>query len=321
MAVKQRMPAAISPDLIARFRAPLAWIDTASVPVGIAVSGGPDSLALLLLAHAAWPGRVHAATVDHGLRPEAAAEALFVADLCAGLGIAHAALRPPAPIRGSIQQAARNARYLLLEDWRAAYGLLCIMTAHHADDQAETLMMRLNRGAGVGGLAAIRAVNGKIVRPLLSWRHKELADIVAAWGIHAINDPSNADRRFDRVRMRQALRSADWLDVPALTRSAAHLADAEAALNWAAGRLEEDHIISDDESLILDTADLPEELVRRILLRAIVRLDPGAAPSGPDLDRTLAALRRGGKISLGALVLSGGARWRIAAAPPRRITQ
>ena len=312
------MSDAISSDLIARFRAPLAWIDTESTCVGIAVSGGRDSLALLLLAHAAWPGRVYAATVDHGLRPEAAEEARVVAGICANRAIPHATLRPSAPISGSVQQAARKARYALLEEWRSAHGLMCIMTAHHADDQAETLLMRLNRGSGVGGLAAIRATNGYIVRPLLAWRREELGEIVKAAGWQAAADPSNHDDRFDRVRMRKALAQADWIDVAALARSTGHLADAEAALSWMTTRLEDDHIISQEQSLVLDPAALPEELIRRLLLRAIARLDPAALPSGPELDRALGILRSGGKTSLGALVLTGGAPWRITPAPPRR---
>ncbi|MBB5684030.1 tRNA lysidine(34) synthetase TilS [Sphingobium boeckii] len=312
------MPVAISPDLIERFRSPLAWIDAATARIGVAVSGGPDSLALLMLAHGAWPGRVHAATVDHGLRPEAAHEAAFVAGLCAAQGIAHSTLSPTCPITGSVQQAARRARYALLEEWRTTHGLMCIMTAHHADDQAETLLMRLNRGAGVGGLAGIRAENGHVIRPLLAWRREDLAAIVSNCGLHHVNDPSNADSRFDRVRMRTALRTAEWIDIPALARSAAHLADAEAALSWAADRLESEHIIEEEQRLVFDPASLPEELVRRLLLRAIARLDPSAEPSGPELDRALAALRSGRKTSLGALVLSGGKRWRIAPAPPRR---
>lgn len=312
------MPDAISPDLVARFRAPAAWIDAATAPIGVAVSGGPDSLALLLLAHAAWPGRVHAATVDHGLRAEAADEASMVARICADRGIPHATLRPASPIAGSVQQAARKARYALLETWRAEHILMCIMTAHHADDQAETLLMRLNRGSGVGGLSAIRERNGYIVRPLLGWRRDELGAIVRACGLHPAIDPSNRDERFDRVRLRKALAGADWIDVPSVARSAAHLADAEAALSWVADRLESNHIVQQEQALALVHEGLPEELVRRLLLRTIARLDPAAAPSGPELDRALFALRRGGKISLGALILSGGVRWTIAHAPPRR---
>jgi tRNA(Ile)-lysidine synthase len=149
------------PESLARFQADLDRLTGGAGRVGIAVSGGPDSLALLLLAHAAIPGGIAAATVDHGLRAEAAGEAAFVAALCATLGIPHATLRPGAPITGNIQSSARKARYALLEIWADQHNLDWIATAHHADDQAETLLMRLSRGAGVAGLSGVRAVNGR----------------------------------------------------------------------------------------------------------------------------------------------------------------
>ena len=104
-----------SPDQVERFRADLEAIGGEAPPgIGVAVSGGPDSLALLLLARAAYEGRVHAATVDHGLRPESADEAVFVARLCADLGLPHMVLRPETPIEGNLQSAARRVRYALL---------------------------------------------------------------------------------------------------------------------------------------------------------------------------------------------------------------
>src|SRR5262245_16934078 len=130
-------------DPVVRFRADLQDLAGAEAgKLGIAVSGGPDSLALLLLAEAAFPGRVQAATVDHGLRTESADEAAFVAALCRQRDIPHATLRPETPIEGNIQSAARRARYALLEAWRSEQRLDWILTAHHADDQAETLLMR-----------------------------------------------------------------------------------------------------------------------------------------------------------------------------------
>lgn len=303
------------PDLVARFSADASPPDGL---VGVAVSGGPDSLALLLLAAAAWPGRVAAATVDHRLRPEAAAEAAYVGRICARLGVAHAILTPAAPITGSLQAAARKARYALLEAWRARMGAGCVMTAHHADDQAETLLMRLNRSAGLGGLAGIRRANGLVLRPLLGWRRAELATIVAAAGIAPVADPSNEDDRFDRVRIRAALTRADWIDIPALAASAAYLADAEAAMAWTVARLVDERVAAEGDALVLDPADLPEELLRRLLLTLIARIDPAAAPGGPALDRLLGVLRAGGQASMGGALCRGGARWRIAAAPPRR---
>jgi tRNA(Ile)-lysidine synthase len=209
---------------------------------GVAVSGGPDSLALLLLAHAALPGRVIAATVDHGLRPEAPTEAAQVAAVCADLGVPHETVRVEVSA-GNLQAQAREARYDALCRSFGTRGAEVFATAHHADDQAETLLMRLNRGSGLGGLAGIRArraVVGErplgeylLVRPLLNWRRGELADIVRAEGIEPAYDPSNDDTRFDRVQMRRALAETPWLDPLALARSAEHLQDAEDAVEAA----------------------------------------------------------------------------------------
>ena len=200
--------------------------------MGVAVSGGPDSVALLLLDHAARPGSVEAATVDHGLRPESAAEAQWVAQLCQELGVRHETLRV-AVEAGNLQSKAREARYDALDDWMGRSGLIVVATAHHADDQAETLLMRLNRGSGLPGLTGVRPSGavpggkGRLLRPLLGWRKTELEALVRAAGIEPIADPSNRDSRFDRVRIRQALAGADWLDPLGLARSAALLGEAD----------------------------------------------------------------------------------------------
>src|SRR5258708_6038677 len=171
--------------LLDRFRANLDALVAPDLSIGIAVSGGPDSFALLLLAAAARPGQVEAATVDHGLRPEAADEALFVAGICAGLGVPHSIL----PIcwgevpETAIQERARQQRYRLLGYWAEEHTLDALATAHHADDQAETLLMRLARGSGVRGLAGMRprsvapGSQVQLVRPLLGWRRIELEEI------------------------------------------------------------------------------------------------------------------------------------------------
>ena len=107
----------------------------------------------------------------------------MVAQWCAGRGIPHATLSPSSPITGSIQASARAARYALLHQWRQERALGWLLTAHHADDQLETLLMRLNRSSGVGGLAGIRARNGTVLRPMLSWRRAELMEIARAQGL------------------------------------------------------------------------------------------------------------------------------------------
>lgn len=208
----------------------------------MAVSGGPDSLALLLLAQAALPGRVIAATVDHGLRREAAGEAAMVARVCASLAIPHQTVAVEvAP--GNVQTRAREARYDALCRSFGGRGTAVFATAHHADDQAETVLMRLNRGSGLAGLAGIRerrVVIGEnplgeylLVRPLLHWRRTELARLVSDAGIEPAHDPSNEDTAFDRVRMRHALAALPWLDPLAVARSAALLQEAEDAVEEA----------------------------------------------------------------------------------------
>src|SRR4051794_11359983 len=166
----------IDPRLVRRFAGDLADQCGAELGLlGVAVSGGPDSLALLLLSEAAAPGRVRAATVDHGLRAESGSEAAFVARLCAERGIPHATLAVEVSRSGKgLQAAAREARYVALGGWMLRDGIGTLLTAHHADDQAETLLMRLNRGTGLGGLAGIRAAavfpqggeNARLCRPL-----------------------------------------------------------------------------------------------------------------------------------------------------------
>jgi tRNA(Ile)-lysidine synthase len=233
-----RSPAAADPppELVARFVESLArlWPDRGRL--GLAVSGGSDSLALLLLAEAAIPGQFDVATVDHGLRPESANECTMVADLCAARGVDCAILRVTVG-SGNLQSEARRVRYAALLDWAEHRDLSAIATAHHADDQAETLLMRLNRGSGLAGLVGVREARFmpgsavSLVRPLLGFRRAELADLVGAAGLDPVQDPSNADERFDRVRIRSALAAADWLDPLALSRSACLLGEAQQAIS------------------------------------------------------------------------------------------
>ena len=166
------------------------------------------------MAAAALPERVEAATVDHGLRPESADEARDVAEICSALGVPHEILTVTVE-PGNLQSAARSARYAALAGWMERRNLTALATAHHADDQAETLLMRLNRASGVAGLAGVRArglVPGTelpLLRPLLGWRRTELGAIVAAAGVVPAQDPSNSNDRFDRVRLRKELAAAE----------------------------------------------------------------------------------------------------------------
>jgi tRNA(Ile)-lysidine synthase len=290
--------------------------------LALAVSGGPDSLALLVLAHAAFPDRIEAATVDHRLRSGSAGEAAMVADICAQLGVAHAVL-PVAVAQGNIQAEARAARYAALAGWMKERGLTALATAHHADDQAETLLMRLNRGSGVAGLAGVRSwgeVPGTrlpLLRPLLGWRRVDLAEVVAAAGLTAAADPSNTDERFDRVRIRQALTDADWLNAEALAQSAGHLADADGALDWAARREWSEQV--EKTGLGVSYRPMaPRAVALRVLARIVTELT-GEEPRGSAVARLFDSLTAGQPASIGTLVvrpLPGG--WSFTLAPLRR---
>ncbi len=313
------------PDLTGRFRADLAALGFAGGKLALAVSGGPDSLALLALAHAALPAAVEAATVDHGLREAAAAEARAVAAICADIGVPHMVLTVEvAP--GSVQSEARTARYTALARWMEARGLAALATAHHADDQAETLLLRLNRASGVAGLAGVRArgaVPGTqlpLLRPLLGWRRAELAGVVDAQGWQAADDPSNTDDRFDRARLRKELARADWLDVPALAASAAHLADADAALAWAAAR-EWNECVERAPMGLTYRPRAPRAVALRVIARIVAELD-GTAARGSALARLFDALVARQPASIGGLVARAVPEgWTFSKAPRRASTR
>jgi tRNA(Ile)-lysidine synthase len=322
------MAAAPPPNLVSRFRLDLEAVAGADPqPLALAVSGGPDSLALLLLAHAAFPGRVSAATVDHGLRAGSAEEAAAVGRLCGELGVPHAVLAATVEAAGEgLQATARKARYAALAAWMDHEGLGLLLTAHHCDDQAETLLMRLNRGSGVAGLAGVRAAGPvpgsggrlRLGRPLLGWRRSELEAVVAAAGVEPARDPSNADERFDRVRLRRRLAEAPWLDPAAIARSAALLAEAEAALDWTAGPLFAARTEVEAGAVTLRPNGLPPELLRRLVLHCLLQLAPRAKPRGEALAMFIARLGEGGTATLCDVKGRGGETWRFEPAPQRR---
>jgi tRNA(Ile)-lysidine synthase len=311
-------------EAITRFAADLDALAPADARVGLAVSGGPDSLALLLLATAARPGRVEAATVDHGLRLESAGEAAMVAALCDKLGVRHQALLADwsEPPTANVQAEARALRYRLLNDWAVERALPFLATAHHADDQAETLLMRLARGAGVRGLGGTRARRAlsedvTLIRPLLGWRKAELVRLVAEAGIEAVDDPSNRDPKHDRSRIRKLLEKSDWADPARLAASAAALRDADDALDWALAPLLSSRLRRDGDALIIEPLDLPRELKRRLLLAAFAELG-APIPRGPELIRAMDRLDAGETATLSGIKLDGGSLWRLSPAPPRR---
>jgi tRNA(Ile)-lysidine synthase len=264
--------------------------------IAVAVSGGPDSLALAILLDR-WAkrrgGRAIALTVDHGLRRESAVEARRVARWMRSRGITHRTLawRGRKPKRG-IQAAARDARYALLEGWCRRHAILHLALAHHRDDQIETFLMRLGRGSGLDGLAAMSAIaeraGVRLLRPLLDVDKSRLVASLAAMGQDWIEDPSNANPAFERVRLRRlrpGLECAGFA-AGAIARTAAALARAR-AVN--AGRI---------DALLVMAAMTPEGLVRLpgdwlagvprpVALRALARLlvAVGGAGYGPRQER------------------------------------
>ena len=312
----------IGPAPLARFEACLSALGCgADDALGLAVSGGSDSSALLLLVAAARPGRVFAATVDHGLRSESAAEAAGVAGLCARLGVPHATLRVTVePQRGGLQAAAREVRYDALNGWCPAPWLL---TAHQRDDVAESLLMRIARGSGVRGLARmaehVRLRAGlAMLRPLLDWSRAELLGICAAAGVDPADDPSNQDPRFDRTRARQLLARTAWLEPERLARAAANLADADAALDYYFELAWSERIATDEPDLLaIDAEKLPHDTRRRIAARAIEWIG-GLEPPREGLETFLARLGTGDHATLAGVHAHPGPPWRFTPAPPRR---
>jgi tRNA(Ile)-lysidine synthase len=322
--------AAPSEALVARFDAALQRLWPDGGKLGLAVSGGPDSLAMLLLAEAAIPGRFEVATVDHGLRPEAADECAMVAEVCAERGIPCEVLAVEVG-EGNVQASARNARYEALLGWAMDREINALATAHHADDQAETLLMRLNRASGVAGLAGVREVTSvgqwipDVIRPLLHFLRVELLDVVERAGLTPVQDPSNADDRFDRVRIRKALADADWLDIPALAASAVNLADAEDAIEWCVMREWTEQAEGSREEVryrgYWDTfghlSFVPHEIIVRIVQRAVGCF--GGAPTRRECAALAARLMQdeGGNLA-GVLATVEGKQWVFRREPPRR---
>jgi tRNA(Ile)-lysidine synthase len=248
----------IAPDELERLFGPLGA--SSKVPCALAVSGGSDSTALMVL-FAGWlarcgqdPARHVVLTVDHGLRAASAAEAVAVAAQAAALGFRHGVLvwdgpKPPA----GIQAAARRARYALIAGYMRANGIASLLTAHTRDDQAETLLMRLARGSGVDGLAAmaprtplaeLEDADGldadaiEVLRPLLGVAKARLQATLASRGIGWIEDPSNQMPEFERTRLRAALPQLAEIGLTGdmLALSAMRLRRARAALADAADR-------------------------------------------------------------------------------------
>ena len=222
--------------------------------------------------------RVEAVTVDHALRPESAAEALGVAEFCAALGIPHSILRwseGPKP-QGNLMDQARRARAALMAEWAKARGISHIFLGHTADDVAETFLMNLARSAGLEGLSGLRPrwSEGGVTwsRPLLSVTREGLRAYLRGQGVAWVDDPSNDNPRFARVRARQALKALKPLGISSetLSESARHLARARAALQGELAERITSQVTEIAGSLTFTPADFPPEMLRLLLGQAIL---------------------------------------------------
>lgn len=310
----------------------------------IGVSGGPDSTALLLLART-WryglldgPGFL-VATVDHGLRPESAAEAAAVGALCYRLGIPHVILpwRGPKP-RSGVQEAARDERYALLRAFARENGVSALALAHTLDDQAETVLFRLCRGSGIGGLAAMRPMTRRngltVLRPFLDVPKARLVATLEASGTPFVRDPSNSDPKFARPRLRALapVLEDEGLDAERLALLARRAARADAALEMAVDAAQSRVSLgrwSEGAEIRLDSGPffaLSEEIGLRLLVRALTsKASEGVVELGK-AERLHAAIvaaqgeaARLRRTLAGAVVTLKQGYISIAKAPPRQV--
>ncbi|WP_407148839.1 tRNA lysidine(34) synthetase TilS [Bradyrhizobium sp. ORS 86] len=316
----------------------------ASTPaIVLAVSGGPDSVALMWLA-ARWRRglsrgpRLIAVTIDHGLRPEAAREARDVKRLAQSLDLAHSTLRWTGPKpRTGVPAAAREARYRLLVQAARKHGATHVLTAHTRDDQAETLLMRMLRGSGIAGLSAMARETERdgvrVARPLLDISKSRLIATLNKARIGFADDPTNRDLAFTRPRLRALMPALaeEGGDARSLARLATRLARANAAVEVLVDGAERYLALKEKDASRpgLDAAlfaAMPEEIRVRLLKRAIERTGhEGPAELGKVetllavLDRVIA--QRGLRLKqtlAGAVVSVAGGRIRVEPAPPRR---
>lgn len=294
------MTPALTPAEFAGLMAPLGPFE-ARPRVAVAVSGGADSLCLALLAHhwaVALGGQAVALTVDHGLRPEAAVEAAQVGAWLAAQGMEHHVLRwEGAKPAADIQAEARTARYALLEGWCAANDVLHLLLAHHQDDQAETLLLRLARGSGVDGLAAMAPVSEtfslRLLRPFLGVPRARLAATLAARGLGWIEDPSNRNAAFARVRMRNLMPvlEGEGMSASRLAATARRLGRARAALEDGVAEAAARHVEMHAAGYAVVAADVFRQLSEEVGLRLLARLVQAiGGASHPPREERVAAL-------------------------------
>lgn len=272
--------------LIAASRA--AFGTTPPARIGVAVSGGGDSVALLHLLTRCFPAPgvpLFAATVNHGLRPEAAQEADEVATLARRLGVAHDTLHWRGwDGRGNMQDRARRARYELLAHWAESNDIPVIATGHTIEDQAETVLMRLARASGVDGLSAMSVrspLNGiTLIRPVLDQSRADLRDYLRRQNLGWAEDPGNEDLAYERIKMRKALGDLQSLGLtaPKLAQVAANMQSARDALRQQTYSAAQQIAAIDGGDVVFDLSGfrtLPDEIARRLLGLAILWVGGG----------------------------------------------
>lgn len=311
------MPAA---DLLIRVHPALDRLTGDMPALGIAVSGGGDSVALMhIVAEWAHGRRIMVATVDHGLRPESADEARQVAQAAHALGLSHTTLLWEGRTDGgNLMAKARDARLRLLAGWAQHNDLPAVALGHTADDQAETLLMRLSRGSGIDGLASMaerREAQGICwLRPMLGVARQDLRDWLRTRDIPWIDDSSNENTDFERVRIRQAIH-AMGLDIHALASAAGHIRQARDALSHYALDAARDAVARDGSLCLSRNAfqEAPPEIRRRLIVAAC-RWITGTdyPPRRNTVLHALAAIQSGRRVTLdGALIEPRGDRIRL----------
>ncbi|KLE31190.1 hypothetical protein AAW01_12345 [Aurantiacibacter gangjinensis] len=290
--------------------------------LGLAVSGGPDSMAMLLLCHEFFEP-IEVATVNHGLRPESDAECELVQSVCAARDIPCTVLRVHVA-EGNLQGEARKARYAALTQWAQQRRLGAIATAHHVDDQAETLLMRLNRGSGLSGLAGIRRRtrldDGKtwLVRPVLDFRRDDLRAVVDEAGLPFVDDPSNTNIQFERVQIRRALAKADWLDPVMMARSTEYLEKADRSLRGMSRAVWDAHALVREDVIIFPDSDWTEIVANQLLFAAQrFQAELALGEASAFIERLLRDGANKANVA-GLLIEKRGSEWHVSPEPPRR---
>ena len=305
-----------SDDVFARFRKETdASRSLPDEAIGLAVSGGGDSIALMhLAARTRRAENLRIITVNHGLRPEAQDEIALVASQASALGIDHTVMDWAWDGKGNLQAAARAGRWAAIRDWTTMHNLHEVWFGHTQDDQVETVLMRLARGSGIDGLTAMYPQTCRdglrIMRPLLACARAELRAWLRSENIAWSDDPSNEDTRFDRVRARQMFSQLEALGLTRkrLLQTVDHMQAAHISLQTAARAFAGQHVRQDAGDLLIsaDALDLEKaDAPRRVMAAAFGWVGSRTyRPRFEQLLETVAQARKGVTVTLGGCIMS-----------------